>query len=326
MITGASGLLGGNLAHHLVALGHSVRATRRGSTGVKHLAALEIEWVSADLSDVEALKRAFDGAEAVFHCAAQVSVVRKITPLMRGANVEGTRHVIEAVRAAGVKRLVHCSSVVAVGVSETGQPCDETATWNLDRFGLDDAYATTKHLAEQLVRAEVGRGLDAVIVNPNFMFGPNDTKPSSGKMILEIARRKVPGWTPGTNNFVDVRDVARGMRLAFEKGRTGERYILGGFNLTYGEIFQLIAKVAGVAPPAWKVPRLLSVPIGWWGDLTAALTGKEPLLNSVKVRYGYHAGFQFSSEKAKRELGYTQSPLEQAIADALDWFKANGML
>ncbi len=324
VITGASGLVGGNLAAQLCEKGHTVRATRRGSSVVKHLAHLPIEWVSAELGDVESLERAFDGAEAVFHCAAQVSVVKKINPVIRAANVDGTAHVIQAVRAAGVRRLVHCSTVGAVGLSDDGKPCDETAVWNFDQYGLDDAYVTTKHLAEELVRDEVAKGLDAVIVNPTYMFGPYDAKPSSGEMILEVVRGKVPGWTPGLNNFVDVRDVTRGMQLAFEKGKKGERYILGGATMSYREIFELIAKVAGVKPPRWRVPRLLTLPVGWLGDLQSALTGKEARLNSGRVAYAYTHRFVFSSEKAKRELGYTNASLEQAIRDALEWFKANG--
>lgn len=327
-ITGASGLVGGNLATQLCEKGHQVRATRRGTTVVKHLEKLPIEWVSAELSDVDSLKRGFDGCDAVFHCAAQVSVVTKITPQIRAANVDGTANVIAAVRAAQVKRLIHCSTVGAVGLSVDGQtPCDESAKWNFPDYGLGDAYVTTKHLAEELVHAEVAKGgLDAVIVNPTYMFGPLDSKPSSGEMIVEVSKRKVPGWTPGMNNFVDVRDVTRGMQLAWEKGKSGERYILGGQNMSYREIFELISKVAGVKPPSMRAPYALSRVIGWWGDLTAAISGDEPMLNTTKVLYGYTPRFIFSSEKAKRELGYTNAPLEQAIRDAFDWFKANGKL
>jgi dihydroflavonol-4-reductase len=325
-ITGASGLVGGNLATQLCEKGVTVRATRRGSTVVKHLEKLPIEWVSAELSDTESLKRAFDGCDAVFHCAAQGSVVMKITPQIRAANVDGTANVISAVRAASVKRLIHCSTVGAVGLSVDGKPCDENAKWNFPDYGLGDAYVTTKHLAEELVHAEIAKGLDAVIVNPTYMFGPLDSKPSSGEMIVEIAKRRVPGWTPGMNNFVDVRDVTRGMQLAWEKGVKGERYILGGQNMSFKEIFELIAKVVGVKAPSMRAPYALSRVIGWWGDLTAALTGAEPMLNSTKVLYGYTPRFIFSSEKSKQQLGYTNAPLEQAIKDAFDWFKANGKL
>jgi dihydroflavonol-4-reductase len=325
-ITGASGLLGGNLAIELLKQGHRVRATRRGQSKVAHLEPFDIEWVSAELGSADDLARAFQGADVVFHCAAQVTIVRRVSESIRATNVEGTRNVIEAVRRAGVARLVHCSTVGAVGLSEDGRPCDETVSWNFDRLGMDDAYVTTKHWAEDEVRQAVQGGLDAVIVNPTYMLGPYDAKPSSGKMIVTIARRRVPGYTGGANNFVDVRDVARGMILAWQKGKRGERYILGGENLPYKEAFARIARVAGVQPPRLSLPRLLATPIGWAGDLAEKLTGKEPSINSVTVDWGYCTRFQFSSDKARRELGYTTGPLEPAIADALTWFRQQRMV
>jgi dihydroflavonol-4-reductase len=231
-ITGASGLLGGNLAAELAAEGHRVVAMRRAGTCADHLADVAIEWRDAELGDPAALARAFDGAEAVFHCAAAVMIKRRVTPEMTAANVDGTAHVIDACVAAGVARLVHVSSVVAVGLSEDGRPVDETAPWNFDAHGMVDAYAITKHRAEEVVAGARER-LDCVIVNPTYMLGPRDARPSSGKLILDVARRRVPGWTPGINNFVDVRDVARGMIAAWRRGRRGERYILAGEEMTY---------------------------------------------------------------------------------------------
>lgn len=326
VITGASGLLGGNLAVELIAQGHQVRATRRGSTKIAHLEAHPIAWVSAELEDAGALEAAFRGADVVFHCAAQVSIQRKVTPALKSANVDGTRHVLDAVRAAKVPRLVHCSTVGAVGLSEDGRPCTEDAKWNFDAHGMDDGYVTTKHQAEELVHEAVHGGLEAVIANPTYMFGPLDSRPSSGAMIVDVALGKVPGITPGSNNFVDVRDVARGMILVWEKGRRGERYILGGENLPYAEIFERIARLAGVKPPRRNIPRFAANAVGWFGDLSERITGKEPLINSVAVRYGYCKTFMFSSDKAKSELGYEPHPIDDAIKDALAWFRAHGML
>ena len=326
VITGASGLLGANLAIALLGRGHRVRATRRGRSRVAHLEAFPIEWVSADLSDRTALASAFAGADVVFHCAAQVSIVRRVTPALRAANIDGTANVLEAVRRAGAGRLVHCSTVTAVGLSEDGRPCDETARWNFDRHGMADGYGTTKHLSEELVHAAAADGLDTVIVNPTYMFGPYDTRPSSGRMIVDVVRGRVPGWTPGLNNFVDVRDVARGMIAAWEKGARGERYILGGENLTYKDIFERIARVAGTAPPRRAVPRWMAKLIGWAGDAVERVRDAEPFLNSVAVDYGYLTSFQFTSEKAKRVLGYETGPIETAIRDALAWFRAHDMV
>jgi dihydroflavonol-4-reductase len=323
-ITGASGLVGGNLAAELVAGGHQVVATRRGATKVAHLADLPIEWRDADLLSQGALAAAFAGADAVFHCAAAVSVKREVTAELRETNVTGTANVIDACVAAGVPRLIHTSSVVAIGLTTDGQPCDETARWNFDEQGLLDGYAVTKHEAERLVRA-AGERIDAVIVNPTYMFGPRDARPSSGALIIKIARRRVPGWTDGYNNFVDVRDVARGMIAAWQRGRRGERYILGGHDMTYRACFETIARVAGVRPPRLRVPRPVAALMGRAGDFIEA-RGREPLVNSTQIRYAYTDKFRFASQKAADELGYTYGPLEPAIADALAWFRATGKL
>jgi dihydroflavonol-4-reductase len=325
VITGASGLVGGNLAALLIAAGHTVRATRRGTTQVAHLDDLAIEWVSADLDDVAGLTAAFRGADVVFHCAAAVSVQKQVTPEIERANVGGTANVIAAVRAAGAKRLVHVSSVVAIGLSEDGAPCDETATWNFEKFGLLDAYAITKRAAEDKVHEAVRAGLDAVIVNPTYMFGPRDARPSSGKLIIDLARRRVPGWTPGFNNFVDGRDVARGMIKAWQQGKRGERYILGGHELTYRVMMQTVAQVAGVRPPRFKMPFALARLVGRFGDWRER-RGKDAIANSTQVRYAYTDRFRVSSAKAQRELGYTYGPLEDAVRDAITWFRAHAML
>jgi dihydroflavonol-4-reductase len=326
VVTGASGLVGGNLALELLAQGHTVRATRRSEASTRHLEGHPIEWLPGDLDDVGALTAAFEDADVVFHCAALVSILRRPTPELVATNVDGTRNVIVAVRAARVPRLVHCSTVGAVGLSEDGEPCTEDAPWNFARYGLDDGYVTTKHRAELLVHDAVRDGLDAVIVNPTYMFGPYDAKPSSGRMIIGVIERHAPGHSTGSNNFVDVRDVARGMLLAWQKGRTGERYILGGNNMTYDACFRLIARVAGVPPLTWRVPRPIASLVGLLGDLQHLWTGKEPLVTSTSVRWAYTDRFQFSSAKAERELGYRHGPLERAIADAVAWFRAHGML
>ena len=321
-ITGASGLLGGNLAAALIEAGHDVIATRRGATKVEHLADLEIAWRDADLDDVDALARAFTGAEAVFHCAAMVTVKREVTPEMTAANVTGTERVIAACKRAGVSRLVHTSSVVAIGLTTTGTPSDETAAWNFEELGLSDAYAITKHRAEAVVLAA---DLDAVIVNPTYMFGPRDARPSSGKMIVDVAKRRVPASTPGYNNFVDVRDVARGMIAAWQRGRRGERYILGGHDMTYADCFATIARLAGVSSPRFTAPQPLAKLLGLWGDLQERF-GRDPIVNSTQIRYAYTDMFRFTSAKAQRELGYTFGPLEPAITDALAWFRAHALL
>jgi dihydroflavonol-4-reductase len=190
---------------------------------------------------------------------------------------------------------------------------------------MDDGYSTTKHLAEDVARAAAAE-LDVVIVNPTYMLGPYDPKPTSGRLIVQVVRGRIPGVSTGANNFVDVRDVARGMILAWKKGVRGERYILGGENLPFTEIFARIARVAGVKPPTRRVPQSFMRVVGRLGDAWEKVSGREPLLNSVAVAYAYCTTFQFSSDKAKRELGYAVSPLEPAIADAIAWFREVGIL
>lgn len=328
LVTGATGLLGANLCRALVAAGHAVAATRRGTSVVKHLADLPIRWVEGDLTDPASLGRALAGAEVVYHCAAQVSVQRKVDARLMAANVDGTRALLASARAAGVRRVVHCSTVAAIGLTagDDAPASTEAAAWDYDRRGLADGYSTTKHLAEGVVQEAVAAGQDVVIVNPTYMFGPYDARPSSGRMIIEVVQGRMPGTTPGINNFVDVRDVARGMIQAAELGRSGERYILGGEEMSYGQVAARIASVAGVRAPRLPIPRWLAAPLGWAGDVQEALTGREALINSVAIRYAYCKTFRFSSERARRELGYTTGPLDAAIADAIAWFKANRML
>jgi dihydroflavonol-4-reductase len=325
VVTGASGLLGGNLAAALIDAGHRVVATRRGSTRAEHLADLPIEWVEADLGDVAALTRAFGRCDVVFHCAAQVGVERAVTPALHAGNVVGTEHVIAAAIAAQVPRLVHTSSVVAIGLSTDGAPCDERARWNFDELGMSDGYAITKHQSEELVRAAAADALDAVIVNPTYMLGPRDARPSSGRLIVDTVRGKLPGWTPGYNNFVDVRDVARGMIAAWQRGVRGERYILGGHDMTYRALFERIAAVAGVRPPRFGIPRPIAALVGRWGDFRES-RGKSALVNSMQIRYAFTDKFRFTSRRAEAELDYRYGPIEPAIADALAWFRAHRML
>lgn len=326
MITGASGLLGGNLAAELRNRRVQVRAIRRRTTKTDHLADLDIEWVFGDLDDPPSLEHAFRGADVVFHSAAAVGVSPTVTPALRKANVDGTAAVLGAVRKARVPRLVHVSSVVAVGLSADGRPCTEDAAWNFAEHKLDDGYCQTKHEAERLVDAAARADVDAVIVNPGFMIGPRDARPSSGRVIVDLVKGKIPIYPAGKNCFVDVRDVARGAIAAWERGQRGRRYILGGENLTYRELFQRIARQAGVKPPRLPAPRFAAVAAGLAGDVFQRVTGREPLFGSVEARYAYTDRFQFSSERAERELGYRRSPVDDAIRDALLWFRAQGMV
>ena len=325
VVTGASGLLGANVAAALREAGHEVRCTRRATSKVDHLDHLGLSWVEADLTDPDALTRAFDGAAAVFHCAAQVDIRPRATPAMERANVEGTGHVCAAVGAVGA-RLVHCSTTSAVGLATGAADAHEDTPLNFADHGLHDGYVDTKHRAEEAVRRAVAHeGLDAVIVNPGFLFGPYDRKPSSGAMILAVKHGRTVAWTPGTNSFVDVRDVAAGMLLAWQHGTAGRRYILGGENLCYRDAFQRIAAVVGGRAPTRAVPWSAMWALGKLGDVAERVTGREQELNSTKARWAFCDGFRFSSRRAEEELGYTRRPLEEGIEAAHAWFLERGM-
>lgn len=324
-VTGATGLVGANLVTRLRAEGHTVTATRRKRSKTAFLDGLDITWVEASLGDPEALTRAFDGAEVVFHVAAGVTIRKRAEPWIVDANVAGTDHILQAVRAAGVRRLVHCSSTVCVGLSEDGTPCTEDTAWNLDAHGLADAYNTTKLESETRVLAAAAEGLDAVVVNPGFMFGPLDQRPSSGQLLLELLEGRLPAVSPGKNSFVDVRDVVAGMVAAADKGRAGERYILAGHNLTYADLLGRAGALAGVKVPSRVLPLWLARIGGWGGDLIEMVRSGDPPLNSPSIGYAYHPGFIFDSGKAQRELGYTIRPVEEGIQACLDWFGEHGI-
>jgi len=327
LITGATGLLGGNLVRHLQARGETeLRVLVREKSRTLALESLQVEKCFGDIRDRASVERAMAGCDRVVHCAASVSQWRPNLAMMQRVNVAGTANVMEAALAAGVKRAVHVSTVDTLGLSSREHPADEN--WehaSLAAFG--NPYIDTKFEAEQRAREIAARGLDLVIVKPTYMIGEWDVKPTSGQMILEVARGRAVGYPGGGNNFVDVLDVAEGIRLALAKGRSGEAYILANAqgNLTYQEMFTLIAQVAGVAPPKFRIPYPVAVGAGYLLDLAGRLLGFEPDVNSVTARMGY-APHYFTPTKAIRELGLPQSPLPPAIERAFRWFKQQGMI
>ena len=332
VITGASGLLGGNLAAMLLSSGVAVRATKRATTKAPHLADLAIEWVDAELTDVASLTRAFTGADVVFHCAGHATQTHRLDGPHRATNVEGTRNVVAAVAAAGAHtkgpRLVHVSSVVACAIAADGAPdVDETMPWNFADYGLDEAYAATKHEGEQIVLAAARDGtVDAVVVNPGLMVGPRDAKPSTGRLVQALAHKKIAACPSGFTTVVDVRDVCRGMIAAWTQGKRAERYILGGLNMSYADLFALVCAALDMEPPRMALPDFVVRIGGALGDAGERLLGRELELNSAITAYSTCRGYRFSSQKAMRELGFTLSPLDDAMRDAVAWYRAHGML
>ena len=324
-VTGASGLLGSNLCTLLCKLGYEVICTKRVSSDCSHLKHLKLNWVNADLGDLTSLKDAFKGSAAVFHCAALVGLGPQLNQELHRTNVVGTQNVLSAVRAAAVDRLIHCSSVDALGLPQNGVPSNESSVWNWDQLGLDFGYARTKFQSEQLVLAAAAKDIDAVVVNPTFMLGPLDSKPSSGRLVLKLANGWLPFYPNGANNFVDVRDVANAMLLALERGKRGQRYILGGENMSYREFFERVIQATGRSARIFAMPRPMAQLAGYCGDVASRLSGVALDLNSENTALGYIKHI-FSSEKAQRELGYVISSLDSAIEAALTWFYSRGML
>jgi len=313
LVTGATGLVGGNLVRALVARGRRVRILVRPTSRLDHLADVQgLEPVGGDVTQPETLVQACDGVEHVFHCAAQVSMWPRLADAMWRVNVDGTDAVLAAVRRTGVRRLVHCSRVDALGLPEGDAPATEETPWNWDRLGLENPYARTKYESQRRVLAAAATEVDAVVVNPTYMLGAYDARPSSGRMILEVAAGRAVGYPTGGNNFVDVEDVAEAMITAAGRGIRGECYILGGVDLTYREVFTLIADVVGVAPPRVALPYPLARLGGWAGDLLGAVTGREPAVNTTTVRMGYVRHY-YSARKAVAALGMRQTALREPI-------------
>ncbi|MBI2568469.1 MAG: cbb3-type cytochrome oxidase assembly protein CcoS [Candidatus Schekmanbacteria bacterium] len=327
LVTGATGLVGGNLVRELVGRGERVRVLARLTSRQGHLAELAgIEWVQGDITDAASLSAACAGIRRVYHCAALVSMWPGDAGAMMAVNAGGTENMLAAARAGGVERFVHCSSVDAIGLPEPGgPPATESTPWNWEHMGVATGYARSKLAAQDRVLAAVAQGLDAVIVNPALMFGPYDQKPSSGRMILEVARGWLVAFPGGGNNVVDVRDVAAAMVAAAERGRCGELYILGNANMTYREIFSVMADVTGVAPPWLPVPRLVGIAAGMAAEAFGWLTGKPVELNRESARMGFVEHY-YDASKARRELGLAASPVRGAVESAVAWLRSQRML
>lgn len=327
LITGATGLLGGNILRLMAAEKRfQLRALVREESNRAAFEGVTAELAPGDIRDRTAMDLAVKGCDYVVHSAASVSQWRPNRAMMREINVEGTKNVLMAALAAGVRRVVYVSTVDTLGLSSRENPADENCEHeSMAAFG--NPYIDTKYEAEQAALEIARQGLDLVIVKPTYMIGEWDVKPTSGQMVIQVAKGRAPGYPGGGNNFVDVLDVAHGVILALDKGCSGESYILANQdgNLTYKEMFTLIAKVAGVRPPFFPIPYPLALAAGYGLDLAGRLFGFEPDVNSVTARMGF-APHYFTPAKAIRGLGIPQSPIEAAIRRALEWFKARGMI
>jgi len=318
LVTGATGFFGGNLARALCLRGDRVRVMTRGGRPVA-LEGLDYELVEGDLTDAPSLARAAAGCRQVYHAAASV-VFWCRTPreyeAVRRVNVEGTRELLRAAAAAGVDRVVHVSTVDAIGLPPPGSLADETTNWPPGR--IDNVYATTKREAEA---AALAAPIDVVVVNPAFMIGGFDPKPSSGRLLAPLLRGPVVVYpSHGGNNFVHVRDAVAGAMAAMEKGRRGERYILGGENLTYRELFRRALALIDRRPLMCPLSRPVAVLAGRILEGGGWLTGREPMLTASLARIAF-ADHYYDSSKAIRELALPQTPIEHALSEAVAWLR-----
>ena len=325
LLTGATGFVGSAVARALLGRGHAVRALARPGGDRRNLAGIDIEIVEGDLTDAGSLARAIAGCRFLVHVAADYRLWVPDEASMLAANVEGTRALMRAALAAGVERVVHCSSVAALGLTADGSPADEATPVALS--ALVGPYKRSKYQAERAVLALVREaGLPAVIVNPSTPVGPRDIKPTpTGKMILDAAAGRMPGYLDTGLNVVHVEDVAEGHVLALERGRIGERYILGAENLTLSELFAALATLAGVRPPRLRFSEPMLWPVALACEGLARIGVVPPLVTRDHLRMARKRMF-FSSAKAIAELGYAPRPARAALADAIAWFRAEGRL
>jgi dihydroflavonol-4-reductase len=324
LVTGATGFVGSAVARALLKAGHPVRVLVRPRSDRRNLAGLAVEIAEGSLEEPESLAAAVAGCRYLFHVAADYRLwVPDPEPMFR-VNVAGTRDLMLAALAAGVERIVYTSSVATLGIVPGGVAEEETASRAEDMIG---PYKLSKFRAEAVVtELIVERGLPAVIVNPSTPVGPGDIKPTpTGRLIVEAARGRMPGFVDTGLNIAHVDDVALGHLLAAREGKIGRRYILGGDNLSLIEILSEVARLTGRRPPPLKIPHAAILAIAAGAEVMARLTGREPFATVDGARMSKKKMF-FSSARAVEELGYAPRPARQALIDAVAWFKANGHL
>ena len=323
-ITGADGVLGNNLVRILLDRRHDVKVLIEKGKQAKYLQNLPVEKCYGSILDYDGLSGEMKSFDIVIHAAAKTDTWPSRHDSYYEVNVEGTKNVIKAVGANKVSRLLHIGTANSFGPGSKEQPGNETKTFSAGKYKLD--YITSKYKAQkEVLRSVKEDGLDAVVLNPTFMIGPYDSKPSSGQMILAVNDGKLPGYPPGGRNFVYVKDVANAIANAIEKGRKGECYILGNENLSYKEAFGKMAAALGVKGPAMKMPAVLTLSYGVLMSAASAVFRFRPPANYPMALISTEEHY-YSSAKAVKELSMPQTSLEEALEDAIKWFRDNKYL
>jgi dihydroflavonol-4-reductase len=323
LVTGGTGFVGANVVRALLRRGVEVRALVRPRSDTQNLDQLDVELVAGDLRDRSSLEAAIDGCDTVYHVAAMYALWTPNRQEVYDSNVAGTVNLLEAAGLAGVQKIVYTSSVATIGIPADGTPGTEDVP--LPAADMVGDYKRSKYLAEQEVLKYAARGLPVVIVNPSFPVGPWDVKPTpSGQMIVNFLRGRIPAYVDTGLNVIDVEDVAIGHILAAEKGRIGERYILGYANLTLRDLFQVLAQVSGVQAPRLRIPYGAAYFSACVSELVArTITHRPPFVTMAGVRLSRKRMF-FDASKAVRELGLPQTPAIEAMSKAVRWFRSHG--
>lgn len=324
LVTGATGFVGAAVARALLRDGWQVRVLVRSGSDRSNLQQLAFEIAVGDLSDRPSLDRALGGCGALFHVAADYRLGAPDPRQLYSTNVEGTRSILLAARHAGVERTVYTSSVATMGIPSDGSPGDEQTPVSLE--AMIGHYKRSKFLAEKVALEAAQAGQSIIIVNPSTPVGPGDVKPTpTGQLMLDAAAGRMPAYVDTGLNIVHVDDVAAGHLLAFQRGRTGERYILGGEDMTLQEILTYIAKLVGRQPPRVRLPYAAVLPIAYLAEVWSRVSGRSGRITLEGVRLARKRMF-FSSAKAARELGYRWRPPAEAFDDAVRWFRERGRL
>lgn len=327
LVTGATGFVGNHVARQLVTAGHSVRVLVRRSSNLQALEGLPAERVEGDLRDFASLERALRGAQYLFHVAADYRLWAKNPDEIYQSNVEGTRRLFELAAQAGVKRIVYTSTVATIvtpghGSGNDGELPNESSAASVDQ--MIGNYKRSKFLAEIEAIKAAAAGVPVVIVNPTTPVGPGDWKPTpTGRIIVDFLNGKMPAYVDTGLNLAPVEDVAAGHLLAAEKGRVGERYLLGARNMTLKQILDALAKITGRPAPRVRLPHAVALAAGYADEWWSRLTGREPQIPVEGVKMSRHRMF-VQSDKAERELGYRPGSVEAALERAVNWYEQHG--